>query len=76
MRCCRLFSCWRHNTTKSVRSFVRSYLSVLCINLGVSTGDDFGLEGDPVGHGLFVSEASDFEDKAFGHILVDNIEME
>jgi hypothetical protein len=52
------------------------YPAPLCVDLGVSTGDDFGFEGDSVGEGLLVGEATDFEDKALGDILVNNFEME
>lgn len=52
------------------------YLAVLGKDLGVATRDDFGLEGDSVGQGLFVGEATNLEDKSFGDVLVDDFKVE
>ena len=52
------------------------YLAVLSKDLGMTTRDDFGLEGDSVGQGLFVGEATNLEDKALGDVLVDDVEVE
>lgn len=44
-------------------------------DLGMTTRDDFGLEGNSVGQGLFVGEATNLEDKALGDVLVDDVKV-
>ena len=51
-------------------------LSVLCENLGMATGHDLGLEGDPVGQCLLVCEAPDLKDEALGYVLVHDVKVE
>lgn len=53
-----------------------NYPAPLCEDLGMSARDNFGFEGDSVRESLLVGEATDFEDKALGDILVDDFEME
>lgn len=52
------------------------YLAVLSKDLGMTTRDDFRLEGDSVGQGLLVGEATNLEDKSLGDVLVDDVKVE
>lgn len=53
-----------------------TYLATLCIDLGMSTRDDFGLEGNTVGEGLLVCKTTNLEKKALGHVLVYDLKVQ